>query len=49
MLRDPLEKELHLPATEIKPGNRQGRKIEIVGEKDEQLVMLGTVMKHSGC
>ena len=46
MLLDPFEKELHLPAAAVQFGYGQGRKVEIVGEKNEQLVVLGIVELH---
>ena len=46
MLLDPFEKEFHLPATAVQLGNGQGRKVEIVGEEIERLVVLGIVELH---
>ena len=43
---DPFEKEFHLPATAVQLGDGQGRKVEIVGEENEQLVVLGIVELH---
>jgi hypothetical protein len=40
MLLYPFEKEIHLPATPIQLGDRQGRKCEVVGEEDQPLAGL---------
>ena len=47
MLLDPFEEQFHLPATAIKFGDGQGRKVEIVGKEDEQLVVFGIVELHA--
>lgn len=43
MLLDPFEEQFYLPTTAVKLGNGQGGKIEIVGDEDEQFVVLGIV------
>ncbi len=43
MLFNPFEEELHLPATTVQVGDGERRQVEIIGEKDEQLVMFGII------
>ena len=47
MLFNPFKEEFHLPATAIQTGDGERRQIEIIGEKDEQLVMFGIVELHA--
>jgi len=39
MLFDPFEEQFHLPAAFVKPGNDQGWQGEVVGQKDQTLVV----------
>ncbi len=47
MLLDPLEEQFHPPSVAIQFGDSEGRQIEIVGKKDEQLVVFNVVELHS--
>ena len=47
MLLDPLEEQLHLPATSIQLCNGQRGQIEIVGQKNKQPVVFDIVELHT--
>src|SRR3990172_5592287 len=42
-----IEEQFHLPSAAIQFGDSEGRQIEIVGKKDEQLVVFDVVELHS--
>ena len=47
ILFDPFEEGLDLPAFAVNLGDRDGRQIEAIGQKDEELVGIGVETRRS--